>query len=147
MPLNPDSHKTFVTQPFLPPLSELLPSLENIWESRILTNGGPFHQKLEDELCQYLGVKYVSLFTNATVALITALQALKISGEVITTPFSFVATSHSLLWNNITPVFIDIDKETLNLDPKKLKLQSLPKLPQLCQFIAMATLVMLMQLN
>jgi len=115
------SKPTFVTQPFLPPLSELLPSLEKIWETRILTNGGPFHQELEAKLCQYLGVKYVSLFTNATVALITALQALNISGEVITTPFSFVATSHSLLWNNITPVFVDIDKQTLNLDPAKIE--------------------------
>jgi dTDP-4-amino-4,6-dideoxygalactose transaminase len=120
-PRDPTSKPTFVTQPFLPPLSELLPSLEKIWETRILTNGGPFHQELEAELCRYLGVKYVSLFTNATVALITALQALKISGEVITTPFSFVATSHSLLWNNITPVFVDIDKQTLNLDPTKIE--------------------------
>ena len=112
---------TFVTQPFLPPLSELLPSLEKIWETRILTNGGPFHQELEAKLCQYLGVEYVSLFTNATVALIAALQALKIGGEVITTPFSFVATSHSLLWNNITPIFIDIDRQTLNLDPTKIE--------------------------
>jgi len=115
------SKPTFVTQPFLPPLNELLPSLEKIWETRILTNGGPFHQELEAELCRYLGVKHVSLFTNATVALITALQALKVCGEVITTPFSFVATSHSLLWNNITPVFVDIDRQTLNLDPTKIE--------------------------
>ena len=115
------SKPTFVTRPFLPPLSELLPSLEKIWETRILTNDGPFNQELEAELCRYLGVKYVSLFTNATVALITALQALKVVGEVITTPFSFVATSHSLLWNNITPVFVDIDRKTLNLDPTKIE--------------------------
>ena len=117
----------FVTKPFLPPLVELLPALESIWESKILTNGGPFHQELEAELCRYLGVKHISLFTNATVALITALQALKVCGEVITTPFSFVATSHSLLWNNITPVFVDIDRQTLNLDPTKIEAAITPK--------------------
>ncbi len=111
----------YVTKPFLPPLNELIPSLEQIWKNQILTNCGPYHQELELELCNYLGVKHVSLFANATIALITALQVLKITGEVITTPFSFVATSHSLLWNNITPVFIDIDRETLNLDPKKIE--------------------------
>ena len=93
------NNSTFVTQPFLPPLQEFIPYLEKIWESKILTNCGPYHHQLESELCNYLGVRHVSLFTNATIALITALQALRISGEVITTPYSFVATSHSLLWN------------------------------------------------
>jgi dTDP-4-amino-4,6-dideoxygalactose transaminase len=116
-----DDQPTFVTKPFLPPLAELIPSLEEIWETRILTNGGPFHQQFETELCEYLGVEYISLFTNATIALITALQALEIAGEVITTPFSFVATSHALIWNNIKPVFVDIDEYSLNLDPSKIE--------------------------
>ena len=111
----------------MPPLSELVPYLEQIWETRILTNGGPFHQQLESELCEYLGVEHISLFNNATIALITALQVLKITGEVITTPFSFVATSHSLIWQNITPVFVDIDKNTLNLDPTKIEAAITPK--------------------
>ena len=95
-----------------------MPYLQEIWSTRNLTNGGPFHQELEESLCAYLGVKHISLFTNGTVALVTALQALRISGEVITTPYSFVATSHSLLWNNIKPVFVDIDPVTFNLDAK-----------------------------
>ena len=111
----------FVTQPYLPPLSELMPYLEKIWTSKVLTNGGPFHVQLEKALCEYLGVKHLSLFVNGTVALVTALQALRITGEVITTPYSFVATSHSLLWNGIKPVFADIDPETFNLDPSKLE--------------------------
>jgi dTDP-4-amino-4,6-dideoxygalactose transaminase len=111
----------YVTQPFLPPLEELKPFLEKIWATKILTNGGPFHQELEEKLCKYLGVEYISLFNNGTIALITALQALKISGEVITTPYSFVATANSLLWNNIKPVFVDIDPTSLNLDPQKIE--------------------------
>ncbi len=111
----------YVTQPFLPPLEELTPYLETIWSTKILTNGGPYHQQLEEELCNYLGVNHISLFNNGTIALITALQALGISGEVITTPYSFVATANSLIWNNIKPVFIDIDPVTLNLDPKKIE--------------------------
>lgn len=107
----------FVTQPDLPPLEEFMPYLQQIWDSKVLTNGGPFHKQLEAELAEYLGVKYISLFTNATIALVTALQSLRISGEVITTPYSFVATAHSLLWNGIKPVFVDIDPNTLNLDP------------------------------
>ena len=107
----------YVTQPYLPPLEEFIPYLEKIWDNKILTNGGPFHQQLEKELCDYLGVKYISLFTNGTIALVTALQALRITGEVITTPYSFVATAHSLLWNGIKPVFVDVDPKTLNLDP------------------------------
>jgi dTDP-4-amino-4,6-dideoxygalactose transaminase len=111
----------FVTQPSLPPLEDLIPYLEQIWGSRVLTNGGSFHQQLETELCKYLGVPYISLFSNGTIALITALKALDIEGEVITTPYSFVATAHSLLWNGITPVFVDIDPVTLNLDADKIE--------------------------
>ena len=111
----------YVTQPYLPPLEEFILYLEKIWDNKILTNGGPFHQQLEKELCDYLGVKYISLFTNGTIALVTALQALRITGEVITTPYSFVATAHSLLWNGIKPVFVDIDPNTLNLDPTKIE--------------------------
>ena len=108
----------YVTQPHLPPLEEFIPYLEQIWENKILTNNGPFHQQLEQALCAYLGVEHLSLFTNGTVALVTALQALRISGEVITTPYSFAATSHSLLWNSIKPVFVDIDPDTCNLDAR-----------------------------
>ena len=111
----------YVTQPFLPPLDEFIPYLEKIWESKILTNGGPYHEQLEAALCDYLGVDHIALFSNGTVALITALQALRITGEVITTPYSFVATSHSLLWNGIKPVFVDISAETMNLNPKKIE--------------------------
>lgn len=111
----------YVTQPSLPPLEEFIPYLQQIWDNKILTNGGPFHQKLEDALCEFLGVNYISLFANGTIALVTALQALRIRGEVITTPLSFVATSHSLLWNDIKPVFVDIDPNTLNLDPSKIE--------------------------
>lgn len=117
----------YVTQPQLPPLEEFLPYLRDIWDSKILTNGGPFHEKLENELCNYLGVNHISLFTNATIALVTALQALRITGEVITTPYSFVATAHSLLWNGIKPVFADIDPRTLNLDPSKIEAAITPQ--------------------
>lgn len=111
----------YVTQPYMPPLEEFIPYLEKIWESKILTNGGSFHQQLEAALCDYLGVKHISLFTNATIALVTALQSLRMTGEVITTPYSFVATAHSLLWNGVKPVFVDIDPDTLNLDPSKIE--------------------------
>ena len=111
----------YVTQPTLPPLEEFLPYLQQIWESKVLTNRGPFHQQLEQALCDYLGVKHLSLFVNGTIALVTALQTLRITGEVITTPYSFVATAHSLLWNGINPVFVDIDSNTLNLDPVKIE--------------------------
>jgi dTDP-4-amino-4,6-dideoxygalactose transaminase len=117
----------YVTQPYLPPLEELIPYLEKIWENKVLTNGGPFHQQLEGALCEYLGVEHIALFTNGTIALVTALQALRITGEVITTPFSFVATSHSLLWNGIKPVFVDIDPNTLNLDPAKIEAAITPQ--------------------
>ena len=111
----------YVTQPNLPPLEEFLPYLRQIWDSKVLTNGGLFHQQLEQALCDFLDVKHLSLFTNGTIALVTALQALRITGEVITSPFSFVATAHSLLWNGIKPVFVDIDPNTLGLDPAKIE--------------------------
>jgi dTDP-4-amino-4,6-dideoxygalactose transaminase len=117
----------YVTQPFLPPLEEFIPYLEKIWESKWLTNAGPFHEQLEKKLCEYLGVDHIALFTNGTIALITALQALRITGEVITTPYTFVATSHSLLWNGIKPVFVDIDPLTLNLDPNKIEAAITPQ--------------------
>ena len=117
----------YVTQPYLPPLAEFIPYLERIWENKWLTNGGPFHQQLEQALCGYLGVKHICLFTNGTLALMTALQALRITGEVITTPYSFVATSHSLLWNGIRPVFADIDPVTLNLDPARIEAAITPQ--------------------
>jgi dTDP-4-amino-4,6-dideoxygalactose transaminase len=116
-----------VTQPFLPPLEEFNEYLKQIWESKWLTNNGRFHQELEKALCEYLGVNYISLFSNGTLALITALQALKITGEVITTPYSFVATTHALWWNNIKPVFVDIDPTTLNLNPEKIEAAITPK--------------------
>jgi dTDP-4-amino-4,6-dideoxygalactose transaminase len=117
----------YVTRPHLPPLEDLVPLLEEIWKSRVLTNGGPFHQRLEQALREFLGVPYISLFNNCTIGLITALQALRINGEVITTPFSFVATAHSLLWNGITPVFVDIDPETLNIDPDRIEAAITPR--------------------
>ncbi|MGL5906300.1 MAG: dTDP-4-amino-4,6-dideoxy-D-glucose aminotransferase VioA [Shewanella sp.] len=116
-----------VTQPFLPELNEFLPYLEKIWDNRWLTNNGPFHQELEKKLCDYLGVEYISLFNNATIALITALQAMRISGEVITTPYSFVATSHSIMWNGLEPVFVDIDPATFNIDPTKIEAAITPR--------------------
>ena len=117
----------YVTQPLLPPLEEFIPYLQQIWDSKQLTNGGPFHQQLEQELCEYLGVKHISLFSNGTLALMTAMQSLRITGEVITTPYSFVATAHSLLWNGIKPVFVDIDPVTLNLDPRKIEAAITPQ--------------------
>jgi dTDP-4-amino-4,6-dideoxygalactose transaminase len=117
----------YVTKPFLPPLEEFIPYLEKIWNTKILTNKGPFHQEFETELATFLGVKYLSLFANGTIALVTALQALRISGEVITTPYSFVATAHSLLWNGIKPVFVDIDPDSLNIDSNKIEEAITPK--------------------
>lgn len=113
--------RLYVTKPYLPPLEEFMPLLERIWASRQLTNGGPFHDELEAALAAHLGIENISLFANGTLALVTALQALRISGEVITTPFSFVATAHSLLWNSIRPVFCDIDPATCNLDPARIE--------------------------
>ncbi|MFO1369777.1 MAG: DegT/DnrJ/EryC1/StrS family aminotransferase [Marinagarivorans sp.] len=117
----------YVTQPFLPQLDEFLPYLEQIWNNKILTNGGPFHQQLESALCEYLGVNHVALFANGTLALITALQALRVTGEVITTPYSFVATAHSLLWHGNKPVFVDVDSKTLNMDPAKIEAAITPQ--------------------
>ena len=113
--------KILVTSPLLPDLKDFTPYLEEIWQNKWLTNQGPFHEELEKKLCDYLGVNYLNLFSNGTLALITALQALRISGEVITTPYSFVATTHSLWWNNIKPVFVDIEPETFNMDPNRIE--------------------------
>ncbi|MGX1100443.1 DegT/DnrJ/EryC1/StrS family aminotransferase [Amorphus sp. MBR-141] len=117
----------YVTEPFLPPLEDFVPYLEKIWERKWLTNNGAFHQQLEAALCGYLGVDQVSLFTNGTIALVTALQALGVKGEVITTPYSFVATAHSLVWNDLTPVFVDIDPQTMNLDPGNIEAAITPQ--------------------
>jgi len=116
-----------VTQPYLPPLAEFLPYLEEIWESKCLTNNGPFHAQLESALRDFLGVEHISLLANGTIALIAALQALRIAGEVITTPYCFVATAHALLWNGNQPVFVDIDSVTLNLDPDKIEAAITPR--------------------
>ena len=113
--------KITVTQPQLPPLDEFTSLLREIWDSKWITNNGSFHRALEQALCDYLKVPYVSLFTNGTLPLITALQALNITGEVITTPYSFVATTHSLWWNGIKPVFVDIDPRTGNIDPERIE--------------------------
>ncbi|WP_223265887.1 DegT/DnrJ/EryC1/StrS family aminotransferase [Vicingus serpentipes] len=110
-----------VTQPTLPNLDEFHASLKEIWASKWITNKGAFHQQFELELAKHLGVKYVSIFNNATIALLTALQALEIKGEVITTPYSFVATANSLMWNNLTPVFCDVDPIYGNLDAAKIE--------------------------
>ncbi|MDR2146044.1 MAG: DegT/DnrJ/EryC1/StrS family aminotransferase [Tannerella sp.] len=110
-----------VSKPCLPPLEEFIPYLQQIWDNKWLTNNGPLHQQLEKELADYLGVEYISLFSNGTLALMSALQALNIQGEVITTPFSFVATTHSIWWNKSTPVFVDIEPGYLNLDPYKIE--------------------------
>lgn len=117
----------YVTRPELPALEAFIPSLKKIWDSKILTNSGPFHEELEQKLCDYLGVKHIALFANCTIGLVTALQALRITGEVITTPYSFVATAHSLLWNGIKPVFVDIDPETFNLDPRRIEAAITPQ--------------------
>ncbi len=116
-----------VTSPLLPSLDDFIPYLQDIWKRKWLTNNGYYHQQLEKALCEYLKVSYISLFTNGTLPLITALQALRITGEVITTPFSFVATTHSLWWNGIKPVFVDIDPVTCNIDPEKIEAAITPK--------------------
>jgi dTDP-4-amino-4,6-dideoxygalactose transaminase len=104
-----------------------MPYLEEIWNTGTITNGGPMHQELESKLCKYLGVEYISLFCNGTIALVTALQALRIAGEVITTPYSFVATAHSLLWNGVKPIFVDVNPKSLNIDPKKIEAAITPQ--------------------
>jgi dTDP-4-amino-4,6-dideoxygalactose transaminase len=116
-----------VTSPLLPNQEDFQDLLKEIWASKWITNNGHFHQQLEKELADYLKVPYLSLFTNGTLPLITALQALRITGEVITTPYSFVATTHSLWWNGIKPVFVDIDPATGNLDPEKIEAAITPK--------------------
>jgi dTDP-4-amino-4,6-dideoxygalactose transaminase len=116
-----------VTSPLLPDLEEFNVLLREIWESQWITNNGSFHKKLEAALCEYLKVPYISLFTNGTLPLLTALQALRINGEVITTPYSFVATTHSIWWNNCKPVFVDIDPATGNMDPDKIEAAITPK--------------------
>lgn len=116
-----------VTSPLLPSLDDFLPYMQDIWDRKWLTNNGYYHQKLEKSLCEYLKVPYISLFTNGTLPLICALQALRITGEVITTPYSFVATTHSLWWNGIKPVFVDIDPVTCNIDPDKIEAAITPK--------------------
>ncbi len=117
----------YVTQPYMPPLEEFIPYLEEIWDNKWLTNNGPFHQQLEAALCKHLDVGHLSLFSNGTLALVTALQALRVTGEVITTPFSFVATTHALHWNNIKPVFADIDPVTFTLDPLRIEAAITPQ--------------------
>ncbi len=117
----------FVTQPVLPDLEEFTELLKDIWERKWLTNNGKYHQDFEKALADYLGVPYISLFSNGTLALISALQVLNITGEVITTPYSFVATTHALWWNNIKPVFVDIEPDFCNLDPQKIEAAITPK--------------------
>ena len=122
-----DNKVITVTSPLLPNLDEFNALLKEIWASKWITNNGSFHKQLEKELAAYLKVPYISLFTNGTLPLITALQALRITGEVITTPYSFVATTHSLWWNGIKPVFVDIDPATGNMDPEKIEAAITPK--------------------
>ena len=116
-----------VTSPLLPSLDDFVPLLEDIWKRKWITNNGHYHQLLEKALAEYLKVPYISVFTNGTLPLITALQAMRITGEVITTPYSFVATTHSLWWNGIKPVFVDIDPKTCNLDPNRIEAAITPR--------------------
>ena len=120
-------HLITVTRPSLPELDKLLPFLEKIWRNRRLTNGGPFHEELEARLCEYLGVEHLSLFANGTLALLTALQALRVTGEVITTPYTFAATPHALIWNKVKPVFVDIEPDSFNIDPSKIEAAITPE--------------------
>ena len=120
-------NKITVTSPLLPDLDDFNQMLREIWDSKWITNNGSFHQRLEQALCDYLKVPYISLFTNGTLPLITALQALNISGEVITTPYSFVATTHSIWWNGIKPVFVDIDPATGGIDPDRIEAAITPR--------------------
>lgn len=116
-----EEKKIYVTRPSLPPLDLFVEKLKDIWASKWLTNNGKYHQEFEQALCNYLNVYYCSLVSNGTLGLVLALQALRITGEVITTPFSFVATTHALHWNGIRPIFCDIDEKTLNIDPEKIE--------------------------
>ncbi len=122
-----DNPQITVTSPLLPPLEEFIPYLQQIWNSKWITNNGHFHQELEKALAEYLGVEYISVFTNGTLPLITALQALRIQGEVITTPYSFVATTHAIWWNGLKPVFVDIDPVTGCMDPNKIEAAITPR--------------------
>ena len=122
-----DNNVITVTSPLLPNLDDFNEMLKQIWESKWITNNGSFHKQLEKELAAYLKVPYISLFTNGTLPLITALQALRVTGEVITTPYSFVATTHALWWNGIKPVFVDIDPRTGNINPDKIEAAITPK--------------------
>ena len=122
-----DKNQITVTSPLLPDLEEFNGLLQEIWDSKWITNNGSFHRRLEAALCEYLKVPYISLFTNGTLPLLTALQALRITGEVITTPYSFVATTHSIWWNNCKPVFVDIDPATGNIDPDKIEAAITPQ--------------------
>lgn len=123
-----EENKTItVTSPLLPDLKEFEKMLEDIWQRKWLTNNGYYHKELEKALAEYLGVPYISLFTNGTLPLITALQAMRITGEVITTPYSFVATTHSIWWNNLKPVFVDVEEETGNIDPEKIEAAITPR--------------------
>ena len=116
-----------VTSPLLPSLEDFIPYLEKIWDNKWVTNNGQFHQNLEMALCEYLKVPYICLFTNGTLPLLTALQALRITGEVITTPYSFVATTHSIWWNGCKPVFVDIDESTCGMDPDRIESAITPR--------------------
>lgn len=122
-----DNKQITVTSPLLPNLDEFHELLKEIWNSKWITNNGSFHRQLEAALAEYLKVPYVSLFTNGTLPLLTALQALRITGEVITTPYSFVATTHSIWWNGCKPVFVDVDPKTGNMDPDKIEVAITPK--------------------
>ena len=123
-----EENKTItVTSPLLPDLKEFEKMLEDIWQRKWLTNNGYYHKELENALTEYFGIPYLSLFTNGTLPLITALQAMKITGEVITTPYSFVATTHSIWWNNLKPVFVDVEEETGNIDPEKIEAAITPQ--------------------
>ena len=122
-----EKSKITVTSPLLPNIDDFNAMLKEIWASKWITNNGQFHKQLEKELCEYLKVPYISLFTNGTLPLLTALQALRITGEVITTPYSFVATTHSIWWNGCRPVFVDIEEETCGIDPNKIEAAITPK--------------------
>lgn len=123
----PTPQPIYVTRPHLPPLAEVMALLEGVWDRRVLTNGGPLHQRLEAELARYLGVEHLSLFANGTLALLVALKALRLQGEVITTPFSFVATSEALSWNGLEPVFADIEPRSFGLDPARIEASITPR--------------------
>ena len=121
------NHTLNVTTPLLPDLDEFHQRLKEIWNSKWITNNGQFHQQLEEALCAHLKVPFISLFTNGTLPLLTALQALRISGEVITTPYTFVATTHSIWWNGLKPVFVDIDPSNCGMDPDRIEAAITPR--------------------